>query len=242
MIGFFSAMNSDLKGQRGGPYLCESCEPGTFSDSAGATACSSCGLGTYSTGTLLIMVKHEFFECFADSDLSILLGFGSSTCTLLSMAKHVFFECFADSDLRFLPGFGSSTCTACALPGVAPTAQTTVVPAASSPTQCKACWPGTQNCSGCVPGEYQDAGGQVICLVCPVGHECPNATAKSATPCASGWHADLPGRIKCTPCASGSTSGAGASSCAPCSNASCPLTVNGTCGKVSVCRYSMANL
>ena len=205
MIGFFSAMNSDLKGQRGGPYLCESCEPGTFSDSAGATACSSCGLGTYSTGTLLIMVKHVFFECFADSDLS------------------------------FLPGFGSSTCTACALPGVAPTAQTTVVPAASSPTQCKACWPGTQNCSGCVPGEYQDAGGQVICLVCPVGHECPNATAKSATPCASGWHADLPGRIKCTPCASGSTSGAGASSCAPCSSAQ--LRVMASCQAGFSCRH-----
>ena len=98
---------------------------------------------------------------------------GSTACTACPLGTYAV-------------GFGHSDCTACALPGVAPSAQTTAVVAAYDPRQCVSCWPGTQNCTECVPGEYQDSGGQVTCIECPVGHACPNPNATSPTPCLPG--------------------------------------------------------
>ena len=59
--GYFSATNATAKRQRGGPYECAPCEPGTFSASSGATACEPCGMGTYA------------------------VGFGSSACTACAL-------------------------------------------------------------------------------------------------------------------------------------------------------------
>ena len=69
------------------------------------------------------------------------------------------------------------------------------------------CLPGTANCTDCVIGEYQvriqpflisatlqwlnysmaqSSGGQIVCLVCPPGHYCPQPNTHTATPCPAG--------------------------------------------------------
>ena len=115
------------------------------------------------------------------------------------------------------------------------------------------CLPGTANCTDCVIGEYQvriqpflisatlqwlnysmaqSSGGQIVCLVCPPGHYCPQPNTHTATPCPAGQYMEDSGRTACLACGDGTASAAGSTSCSPCANSACNLTVGGVCGQV----------
>ena len=90
---------------------------------------------------------------------------------------------------------------------------------------------GTGNCTGCVPGEYQEHSGQLHCEIVPVGHFSSSPSSSFPTPCPPGQYQDLQGRTACNVCPTFSTSTAAATQCTACvSNSLCSLSINNVCG------------
>ena len=58
----------------------------------------------------------------------------------------------------------------------------------------------------CPAGTYNDVEGatdEFFCLMCPMGHYCPESGNTSATVCEVGWYADFIGSTECYECPSG---------------------------------------
>lgn len=114
---------------------------------------------------------------------------------------------------------------------------------------------------GCQPGEYKESGG-LNCIACPTGMSSPAGSTDVSDcelcgtgtyfqprtvggglckPCDAGTYANSLGSLKCTRCAEGTYSAAGAATCSDCDAGSVPTYRNTACVKCHAGAYAPLN-
>ena len=175
-------------------------------------ACLSCLPGTYSARS--VVLAGGPYQCV----LCPLGHFASGVATAGACAP-----CMSGT---YASHAGATKCEAC------PSNHYTHAPGAIQARDCSPCPPGTGVCVDCVPGEWQDLAAQSTCRECAVGTYSDTTNATACVACARGTYQPFTSGEACLECPEPSRffPDARATACVECSDAACPLVIDGVCG------------
>ena len=192
---------------------CRDCQPGTFSNTIGATVCANCPAGTASA----VAKTTQCSPCPSGTQAA---NPGSTECTVCDVGSHSSADgtsCELCELGKFQDTAGQSVCKNCADGSIAP---------GLGSQECQPCGPGSysepdhRSCASCSPGYFQDRAGQASCSLCALGtytldagavacQQCPpgsrgNSSRRSCIDCEPGTYSALFAVTECTPCPLGS--------------------------------------
>ena len=178
-----------------GVIVCSDCDPGTYSNHAGATSCTPCEPGFFANTT-----GQERCQACPTGDYQ--QSTGQATCI----------PCPAGS---FTNTVGNTACAACGIGTVQPNQGSTTCIACNAGTYQGAT--GQQACVNCEPGSYQGSWGQASCIDCAAGSVAPTTGLRECVSCIAGEYQSASGQVACVSCPAGSfTDTEGSYVCTPC--------------------------
>lgn len=216
-----------------GGSICTACDVGYYANTVGNSYCSPCAKGTYTgvTGTVTCtpcdyntyQPNYNQASCITCPNGGFTLSTGQTVCsnclggTFLNSTTK---QCIPCSLGYYSTGLNQASCTACGpnqVSGIysyAITGATTCSYCLSGQTVvnevCVDCPVGKfqygTTCTNCLPGSFNNQGGQVSCLSCPPGQYNNLPAQQGCFPCAAGTYANNYLSTTCTNCPAGTFS------------------------------------
>lgn len=220
---------------------CAPCEPGSYSDTSGASSCATCELNSYqdqSGQTSCLPCAEGYYtedtgatvclECnCALGTMPSICGCGSSLCSpgyapnngmcmpcAVGSASLDGTTCVACPPGSFAANVGQITCDPCAIGSYADTIGSAVCTACPAGSYQSAL--GQASCISCGVGTYTDTTGNYACLNCPPGAYAAALGSTQCTSCAAGTYNNIAANYTCYSCPVGAYSDTGADECTLC--------------------------